>query len=104
MTIDDLNSMGGDYSPTSWAGKRLSEVDVADNVEFIRYPNGLEAPYDEVHRGRSMNDPVTHFDATRGIDTFTEPFEDDEESSNWLLAAGIAGVFALGVWLLPKGD
>lgn len=104
MTIDDLNSMGGDYSPTSWAGKRLSEVDVADNVEFIRYPNGLEAPYDEVHRGRSMNDPVTHFDATRGIDTFTEPFEDDEESSNWLLAAGIAGVFALGAWLLPKGD
>lgn len=104
MTIDDLNSMGGDYSPTSWAGKRLSEVDVADNVEFIRYPNGLEAPYDEVHRGRSMNDPVAHFDATRGIDTFTEPFEDDEESSNWLLAAGIAGVFALGAWLLPKGD
>jgi hypothetical protein len=106
MTIDDLNSMGGDsiYHPTSWAGKRLSEVDVADNVEFIRYPNGLEAPYDEVHRGRSMNDPVTHFDANRGIDTFTEPFEDDEESSNWLLAAGIAGVFALGAWLLPKGD
>lgn len=103
MTIDDLNSMGGDYSPTSWAGKRLSEVDVADNVEFIRYPNGLEAPYDEVHQGRSMNDPVTQFDATRGIDTFTEPFE-DEERSNWLLAAGIAGVFALGAWLLPKGD
>jgi len=104
MTIDDLNSMGGDYSPTSWAGKRLSEVDVADNVEFIRYPNGLEAPYDELHRGRSMNDPVTQLNATRGIDTFTEPFEDDEESSNWLLAAGIAGVFALGAWLLPKGD
>jgi len=40
---------------------------------------------------------------TRGIDTFTEPFE-DEERSNWLLAAGIAGVFALGAWLLPKGD
>lgn len=103
MTIDDLNSMGGDYSPTSWAGKRLSEVDVADDVEFIRYPNGLEAPYDEVHQGRSMNDPITKFDATRGIDTFTEPFE-DEERSNWLLAAGIAGVFALGAWLLPKGD
>jgi len=104
MVIDDLNSMGGDYSPTSWAGKRLSDVKVADNVEFIRYPNGLEAPYDELHQGRSMNDPVTQLNATRGIDTFTEPFEDDEESSNWLLAAGIAGVFALGAWLLPKGD
>ena len=104
MVIDDLNSMGGDYSPTSWAGKRLSDVGVADNVEFIRYPNGLEAPYDELHQGRSMNDPVTQLNATRGIDTFTEPFEDDEESSNWLLAAGIAGVFALGAWLLPKGE
>ena len=73
-------------------------------MEFIRYPNGLEAPYDELHRGRSMNDPVTQLNATRGIDTFSEPFQDDEESSNWLLAAGIAGVFALGAWLLPKGE
>ena len=57
---------------------------------------------------KSFNAPYagaeTQLNATRGIDTFTEPFEDDEESSNWLLAAGIAGVFALGAWLLPKGD
>lgn len=105
MTIDDLNSMGGDYGPTSWAGKRLSEVDVADNVEFIRYPNGLEAPYDEVHQGQSLN-TGRHLEATRGIDTFAEPFESGEEGekSNLLIAAGIAGLFALGAWLLPKGD
>ena len=46
------------------------------------------------------------FKATRGIDTFTEPFESGEEGdkSNLLIAAGIAGLFALGAWLLPKGD
>ena len=33
MTIDDLNSMGGDYGPNSWAGKRLSDVEVADKQE-----------------------------------------------------------------------
>jgi hypothetical protein len=94
MTIDDLN-----YDEDSWAGKRLSEVDIADNVEFIKYPNGQIAPYPP---GRSAN-TGHHLEATRGIDTFTEPFE-GEERSNWLLAAGIAGVFALGAWLLPKGD
>ena len=26
-----------------------------------------------------LNDPITQFDATRGIDTFTEPFEETEE-------------------------
>ena len=46
------------------------------------------------------------FKSTRGIDTFTEPFESGEEGdkSNLLIAAGIAGLFALGAWLLPKGD
>ena len=67
-------------------------------MEFIRYPNGLEAPYDEVHQGQSLN-TGRHLEATRGIDTFTEPFESGEEGdkSNLLIAAGIA-------WLLPKGD
>ena len=54
--------------------------------------------------GQKVSNTGYHLEATRGIDTFTEPFEDDEKSSNWLLAAGIAGVFALGAWLLPKGD
>lgn len=47
-----------------------------------------------------------NLNATRGIDTFTEPFESGEEGdkSNLLIAAGIAGLFALGAWLLPKGD
>ena len=105
LTIADLNSMRleegqVDYEEGSWAGKRLSEVSIGSNVEFIEYPNGQTAPYPP---GRSSNTGY-HLEATRGIDTFTEPFEDDEESSNWLLAAGIAGVFALGAWLLPKGD
>ena len=104
MTIDDLNSMGGDYGPNSWAGKRLSDVEVADNVEFIRYPNGLEAPYDEVHQGRSMNDPVTQLKATRGIDTFTEPFEETRGLSHWLGALGIAGAAILTYFFIPKGD
>ena len=72
MTIDDLNSMGGDYGPTSWAGKRLSEVDVADNVEFVRYPNGLETPFDgkkgmarKARKGRRAEVALRRADMTR---------------------------------------
>jgi len=117
MTIEDLNEMYDwdsnpmgleegqfSYGENSWAGKRLSEVGVADNVEFIRYPNGLEAPYDEVHQGRSMNDPAIQLNATRGIDTFTEPFEDDDEKTNWLKALGLVGAAALAYMFIPKGE
>ena len=71
------------------------EADYEQFVENITLDIGLGS--EEVRAETQLN-------ATRGIDTFSEPFEDDEESSNWLLAAGIAGVFALGAWLLPKGD
>ena len=87
MTINELNSMYDwdsnhmeleegqvNYDEDSWAGKRLSEVDIADNVKFIEYPNGLKAPYPP---GRSSNTGY-HLEATRGIDTFTEPFEEDK--------------------------
>ena len=57
MTIEDLNEMYDwdsnpmgleegqfSYGENSWAGKRLSEVGVADNVEFIRYPKRIRSP------------------------------------------------------------
>ena len=67
-------------------------------------PNGLEAPYDEVHQGRSMNDPAIQLNSTRGIDTFTEPFEDDDEKTNWLKALGLVGAAALAYMFIPKGE
>lgn len=44
------------------------------------------------------------FQATRGIDTFTEPFEDDDEKTNWLGALGLAGAAALLYMFIPKGE
>ena len=104
MTIDDLNSMYevGDldeyeYDEDSWAGKRLSEVDIADNVEFIKYPNGQIAPYPP---GRSAN-TGHHLEATRGIDTFTEPFE-NESPVNRLQVVGILAAVAAAVLIAKR--
>ena len=115
MTIEDLNEMYDwdsnpmgleegqfNYGENSWAGKRLSEVGVADNVEFIRYPNGLEAPYDEVHQGRSMNDPAIQLNATRGIDTFTEPFEDDDEKNQLAQSLGPCWSGGFGIYVYSQ--
>ena len=104
MTIDDLNSMYevGDldeyeYDEDSWAGKRLSEVDIADNVEFIKYPNGQIAPYPP---GRSAN-TGHHLEATRGIDTFTEPFE-NESPVNRLQVVGILAATVAAVLIAKR--
>jgi hypothetical protein len=112
MTIDDLNSMYDwdsnpmrleegqvNYEEGSWAGKRLSEVSIGSNVEFIEYPNGLKAPYPP---GRSSNTGY-HLEATRGIDTFTEPFEEEEEAEpvKWGQVVGI-GAAAFAAYLIAK--
>ena len=109
MTIDDLNSMYDwdsnhmeleegqvDYDEDSWAGMRLSEVGIADNVDAIKYPNGQTAPYPP---GRSAN-TGHHLEATRGIDTFTEPFE-NESPVNRLQVVGILAA-AVAVVLIAK--
>ena len=41
---------------------------------------------------------------TRGIDTFTEPFEETGGLSHWLGALGIAGAAVLTYFFLPKGE
>ena len=51
----------------------------------------------------TWKDAETELNATRGIDTFTEPFEDDDEKTNWLAALGIVGGSGVSMDVYSKG-
>lgn len=56
--------------------------------------------------GSNPNWNVESYESTRGIDTFTDPFEDEdvEGKTNWLVAGGLAAIGALGaLFLMQKG-
>ena len=63
----------------------------------------LPLQYYDDFMNNSETDAET-FQATRGIDTFSEPFEDDDEKTNWLGALGLAGAAALLYMFIPKGE
>ena len=94
---DDAISDRQKYKIQELGGKVDSSMNRSEASDYIKELQGSESG--------TWREAET-FKATRGINTFTEPFESGEEGekSNLLIAAGIAGLFALGAWLLPKGD
>ena len=97
QAYDDAISDRQKYKIQELGGKVDSSMNRSEASDYIKELQGSESG--------TWREAET-FKATRGIDTFAEPFESGEEGekSNLLIAAGIAGLFALGAWLLPKGD